>query len=1053
MTMLSSMSLLLGSMRLGDGQSLHLQQQSHAEFGGVADVGDMGSEEEMAGSDGDMACGCKGCMNPSCCCKMKHEEEPPCGCKGCKNPKCCCKMHACKCHVPQNPRDKPCGCKGCNMPDCCCHKRLCCNDPPEVLSDPLDSIPTDDENLAILLKLYWPLRDVSWHLDIMSEIIEGIQSTQRRKRNVKEDLANSNDKTESISPSHKGRRAVSMDKEVAVAVDDTEFKTSVLNQMVTTIQNLSTTSQLNISLSQLDKISSLVSLIEESSNITEVEAQTISPSVIMTSVEEISLIDSKESLADMIPVFSKDLEESNTESESINILQELVVMSVTSENISRESAVESLKFAAENELGPVIRLMDTDTTAAQVQALDAGEKVLEERKALQEKILAENITLEAGDPSFMHQMGFKRTDELSLTMSQLGVIAESATMQFAEKFSVPHSSIVGMGFLGDINECSRRFFEFFKPNFYVCDPCNPYRNIDGSCNNLKHWATWGVAFTSYRRVLPAVYGDGISTFRNSVFGTPLPSARLISTRVNRKPNTESESFSILHMSYGQFLDHDLAATPLALGQYGGPVRCCEVLTVSCVFGDCPDPNCAPIEIPVNDPFYSCHGQFCMEFVRSAPAPLCRFGPRNQINQHTAYIDGSVIYGVTPTQVNGVRSFVNGQLKAQLVNANEELLPRDPDPNSACNQGQTQFCFRAGDGRVNEQILLTFLHTLFAREHNRLASSLKHCNPTWDDEKLFQEARRIIGAELQQVTYHEFVPTLIGPTLMTHSNLYPLEGVQQTTDYDPSMNSAIANEFAAAAYRFGHSQIADNLLNINKYGVVKPKELNSYFFHPFELYNKHGVCDIGRGGTVLPDTLVDPYFTQEVAGKLFRGAKPWGLDLLALNIQRGRDHGLAPYNRWRVKCGLPWAFSFSDLLGQMTQERINALSSVYRHVYDIDLYVGGISENPIAGGIMGPTFTCLLHSQFLRIKRGDRYWFEYKHSPGRFTTAQMEQLHNVTLAGIMCNNIPELDYVQRWPLRLPGPDNPVVCCKSIRQYKLDPWKEDCMVDDRDPYVYC
>lgn len=71
----------------------------------------------------------------------------------------------------------------------------------------------------------------------------------------------------------------------------------------------------------------------------------------------------------------------------------------------------------------------------------------------------------------------------------------------------------------------------------------------------------------------------------------------------------------------------------------------------------------------------------------------------------------------------------------------------------------------GEIRVNEQLVLTCMHTLMAREHNRLARGLAQVNPHWDDETLYQESRRIVISQIQHVTYNEFLPILLGKDVM------------------------------------------------------------------------------------------------------------------------------------------------------------------------------------------------------------------------------------------------------------------------------------------------
>ncbi len=94
---------------------------------------------------------------------------------------------------------------------------------------------------------------------------------------------------------------------------------------------------------------------------------------------------------------------------------------------------------------------------------------------------------------------------------------------------------------------------------------------------------------------------------------------------------------------------------------------------------------------------------------------------------------------------------------------------------------------------------------------------------------------------------------------------------------------------------------------------------------------------------------------------------------ALNIQRGRDHGLPSYNQWRVHCGLPAASTISDLRNEITNVSVRErLEEVYgADPNNIDLWVGGLVEDVLPGTQLGPTFNCIIKDQFTRLRDGDR----------------------------------------------------------------------------------
>lgn len=112
-----------------------------------------------------------------------------------------------------------------------------------------------------------------------------------------------------------------------------------------------------------------------------------------------------------------------------------------------------------------------------------------------------------------------------------------------------------------------------------------------------------------------------------------------------------------------------------------------------------------------------------------------------------------------------------------------------------------------------------------------------------------------------------------------------------------------------------------------------------------------------------------------------------MDLVALNIQRGRDHGLPGLNHFRRICGLRPARSFNELNEFMESGSSEAFARVYKHVDDIDLFIGGVHEVPLPDALVGPTFACIIGEQFRRLKYGDRFWYEVGKLPHSFSESK------------------------------------------------------------------
>lgn len=131
------------------------------------------------------------------------------------------------------------------------------------------------------------------------------------------------------------------------------------------------------------------------------------------------------------------------------------------------------------------------------------------------------------------------------------------------------------------------------------------------------------------------------------------------------------------------------------------------------------------------------------------------------------MDGSQIYGSTPNRQFLLRSFENGKLRSFNVNGSEYLSLSDDPMNDCQFNNHNGKCFKSGDSRVNVHPYMTTLHLLWHREHNRIAEELLKLNPQWNDETIFQEARRIVVAELQHITYDDYLPIILGK--LSHIN--------------------------------------------------------------------------------------------------------------------------------------------------------------------------------------------------------------------------------------------------------------------------------------------
>jgi peroxidase len=566
-----------------------------------------------------------------------------------------------------------------------------------------------------------------------------------------------------------------------------------------------------------------------------------------------------------------------------------------------------------------------------------------------------------------------------------------------------------------------------------------FRTMNGSCNNIQH-PLWGSANHAFKRYLPADYDDGVSAPRGTKSRT-LPSARNISLQLSKDIDRPSHSFSLMLMQWGQFLDHDITLTPAVPREMACNGTCNNTKDF-----------CFSIQTPDNDPVLE---EPCMMFGRSVPS--CddnKVFPWNQLNRITSFIDASNVYGSSDKELKELRDSESIGLMRVLPSIHKKkksLLPHQSssDPSAStcrCRCGSPQRdCFKAGDTRVNAVTSLTAMHTIWMREHNWIASQLADLNRCWDSDRVFFETRKIIGAIMQHITYNEYLPLILGKSGMAKYSIKLHRFHASTHFYDPTINPAIANVFAAAAFRFGHSQLQNDFpkLSHGYWNIHEPFLLNESFFCPSSIYNTSvgGIDSILRGLLLAPSQTVDLHIAKTVTNHLFSDppSSP-GLDLFALNIQRGRDHGIPSYTKWRQFCGfdIDSAPTFDTLGSDIPPDTLDILKSIYKSVDDIDLFVGGLAETHVQDGAVGKTFQCILGHQFHDLQHGDRFWYE---TPNEFTRKQLHQIKQVSLAKVLCNNGDSIRKIQPKAFERAGfQENLIMSCRNLPEMDIQPWTE-------------
>ncbi|GBP47663.1 Peroxidase [Eumeta japonica] len=618
-----------------------------------------------------------------------------------------------------------------------------------------------------------------------------------------------------------------------------------------------------------------------------------------------------------------------------------------------------------------------------------------------------------------------------------------------------------------------------------------YRSIDGSCNNLQR-AALGVPQTPYGRLVPFNYADGVYAMPRSVSGGELPNPRQLSLLLFPDRQLVDPVWTLNTQQWGQIITHDMSLTAGVAQSHKDIITCCDD-NGQLAPDSWTNPQCAPVLVPHDDPVHSFQGTQCMNFVRTTTTRdrgcTPPGAPAQPLTTVTAYMDLSMVYGSSATQARPLRAGAGGRLLT-LLRDGREWPPQDPNITLTCESAQSpnEPCYLMGDIRVNQNPQLTILQILLMREHNRIADSLYKINPHWNDETLFQEARRIHIAEIQHINYYEYLPILLGYDNMVKNKLIYPGAKGYINDYNPTVDVSVLDEHATAAFRHFHTLIRGYLQLISEYrdskGAVR---MSDWFNRPLILELGNTFDELTRGLTTQQQDYSDQFWDSEITQFLFRRNNTFGGDLRAMDIQRGRDHGLGSYVATRAACGLPVPRSFHDMTDFISKEVLNqgcptmerhtsltiflqisagrssprrftavrpaascltltrnveTLASIYASPLDVELVVAGALERLVPGAQAGPTYLCILTEQFYRTRAGDRYFYENGGDPvTAFTPHQLETIrYGASMARLMCDNADDIELMQPYAFRLIGPGNKLVPCNQLPQIDLSLWAD-------------
>lgn len=509
-----------------------------------------------------------------------------------------------------------------------------------------------------------------------------------------------------------------------------------------------------------------------------------------------------------------------------------------------------------------------------------------------------------------------------------------------------------------------------------------YRSMDGTGNNISN-PEFGATHQPMRIMTSLDYSNGI----NSPAGWNRANARAVSNEIfaSIHDQVDRHGLSSLVWAFGKFIEHDIT-----------------------YFEHDPDDRMY-VKVPNCDKFLdpNCSGAQNLVFTRIKSLEGTGHSlenPRNVANYTTAYIDASPIYGSNEETSNWLRTGVNGKLKVSEGNMlpfntldGELNGPTDPDA-PAIHQplpGVNRY-FVSGDPRVNENLAILSLHTLFVREHNRICDELIRKSPGYTDEALYQKARSMVAGIIQSIVYNEWLPA-IGIDLGEYKG------------YNQFVDPAISNEFCAAGFKIWNTVMTKEFDLLDDF--CEPHQMGQWSFNDL-MYNplqilKTNLSPLLKGMAQQRQLDMDCEVIDEIRNFHYNNqGVEIKTDWITQDIMRGRERGIPDYNSLRNQLGLAPIESFEEITDDPGVQA--TLRKVYNNdLHNIDAWVGMVAERRYPNAILGETMYYLLSDQFRRLRRGDRFYYE---NDPLLTYEDTEKIHHTTLADVIKRNT-DLQFLQ------------------------------------------